>query len=604
MALLKTRPKVRLRVPNEIRPGHAFTATVLLDCKREVPVEFVKVRLSGIETWTVGSGKHSTTRKHALVNLGAQLSGERTLSAGRHELPVKIPLPPDLPPSYQGRAGRIEYELDVHVSVPWWPDRRSQFEIHVVPLERPSPPSNPQIYSSRVEGPREREPHAEMSVSASWTRSGDVVRGAFALSNVEHNRYSEATVGLVGTEVLYNGPHTYRQLEYMRYRIRVGLEEAQEGEMLPFQFRLPVDAMSQLDRKKRGGLVSLRWELELRVGIRWGQDLILRVPFQVLPRSSRPGDAPARLAPPVVGSDRLKELWQRIGEPHGLVYGLQTLTRAFGETQLVIRREHMGRDGIHLIAELRYPELHMALEIEPAKGLKMMGGVRVGFDDWDRAHHVLARDPEQAITMLKGLVPRMTGPTVRRMDDERLLLSFRDAGQKPAVLTRFVASAVHLGEYVEALRHNLPPPSGLEAALPEWQDLARRISGTLETARMRITGQAGAMQTEVRVAFDKKGNAMCTWLTVAPSTPLDQEQVFAWHASSGALETPRSGEAGELIRATANGVEELSIERDRISVRLGLLGIDAGVNAVSVEQKLSRMARLVQVLRGEAGPYR
>ena len=608
MALLKTRPKVRLRVPNEIRPGEAFTATVLLDCKREVPVEFVKVRLHGLETWTVGSGKHSTTRKHVLVNLGAQLSGERTLSAGRHELPVKIPLPKDLPPSFQGRSGRIEYELAVHVSVPWWPDRRSEFEIHVVPDEVQSPPMSPQIYSSRVEGPADREAHAEMSVSSSWTRAGEVVRGAFALSNVAHNRYSEATVGLVGTEVLYNGPHTYRELEYLRYRVRVGIEEAAEGEMLPFQFRLPPDAMSQIARKRaprnRNGLVSLRWELELRVGIRWGRDLVLRVPFEVFPKSKKPGDAPARLAPPIVGSDRLKELWQRIGQPHGLAYGMQTLTREFDQTHLTIRREHLGRDGIHLIAELRYPDLHLALEIEPAKGLKMLGGVQVGHDDWDRAHHVLARDPAQAIALLKDLVPRMAGPTVRRMDDQQLLLSFRDAGQKPAVLRKFVASAVRLAEHIEVVRRRLPPPSGLVSALPEWQDLATRISGALETARMRITGQAGALATEVRVAFDKKGNPMHTWLSVAPSTPLDEEHLFQWDKSSGDIAAPRSGEAGELIRAAANGAEELSIDRERVSVKLGLLGIDPGVRAVSVEQKLSRIARLVQVLRGEAGPYR
>lgn len=604
MGWIKTRPNVRLRVPNEIVPGKTFRATVLLDCRRDVPVDFVKVVLHGTESWTVGSGDSSTSRHRDLTRLGAQLSGARTFRAGRHELSVQIPLPPNLPPTFQGRDGNIEYELQVHVSVPWWPDRKSAFEIHVAPLPVRSPPTNPQIYTSRVGGPADREPHAEMSVSADWTRAGDEVRGAFALSNVEHNRYSEATVGLVGTETLYNGPHTYGQNEYMRYRVRVGLEEATEGEMLPFHFRLPSTVMCQMDRVPKRGLIALRWELELRVGVRWGRDLVLRVPFQVLPRSSRPGDAPARLAPPVVGSDRLGALWQRVGEPHGLAYGAQRLTRQFGQTHLTIRREHRGRDGIHLVAELEYPELHLDLEIEPAKGFKMRGGVRVGFDDWDREHHVLARDPAQAITMLKGLVPRMKGPTVERMDDRRLRLTFRDSGQKPAVLERFVASAVHLASYAEAMRQDLPPPTGLTAALPTWRRLAERISGTLETARMRIAGRSEMLSTEVRVAFHRGGEAMCTWLSVAPRTPLDAEHVFGWRAAEGPLSLPQSGEAGELIRAVANQVEELSIEPERISVRVGLVGIDPWLTADRVEQKLNRMAQLERVLRGEAGPYR
>ena len=134
MAILKARPKVRVRVPNEIRSGQSFRAMVLLDCKREVEVDFVKIHLTGTEGWTIGSGKHARTRRQALVSLGAELSGKRVLSKGRTELPVTIPLPENLPPSYDGAAGRIEYVLAVHVSVPWWPDRPAPWRSPVGPV--------------------------------------------------------------------------------------------------------------------------------------------------------------------------------------------------------------------------------------------------------------------------------------------------------------------------------------------------------------------------------------------------------------------------------------------------------------------------------------
>jgi len=313
MGLLKTRPRIRARVPNEIRPGDQLLATVLLDCKREVEVDFVDVVVEGTEGWRIGGGQNSVSRRLTLLRLGARLCDERTLPEGETELSVRIPLPDDAPPSYRGSASKIDYELRVHASVPWWPDRRSAFELHVAPPERPSPDTTTHVYSSDPDGPRGQEAHVELSLASTWTRVGDVVSGALALSNVRYNRYSEIKVGLRGVETIYDAGRVRGEREYMRYQIRLGAEQAREGEMIPFRFRLPDDAMADLAWAPRPngatGLCSLRWELELVVGIRWGSDLTLRVPFAVLPRSARPGDAPLRLAPPTVGSDRLRAIW-------------------------------------------------------------------------------------------------------------------------------------------------------------------------------------------------------------------------------------------------------------------------------------------------------
>lgn len=617
MALIKSRPKVRARVPNEIRPGDHILATVICDCKREIEVASVDVVLTATEGWRTGSGDNAVSRSQTLLNLGARLSGRRVLPAGQTELSVRIPLPKEAPPSYRGTAATIEYELNIHVAIPWWPDRRASFEIHVAPPARPSPEQVPQVFSSDPEGPRGTEPHAELSVASSWTRVGDVVTGALALSNVGQNRYSEIKVGLRGVETIYDGGTVRSQHDALRYQIRLGAEEASEGEMIPFRFRLPDEAHADLAHAPRPGglrgLAALHWQLELIVGVRWGSDLTLRVPFAVLPASSRPGDAPSRLAPPTVGSDRLRAVWEDIGRGLGLTYEAQTLWGAFGETSLVIRRDHAGRNGIFLLAEVRYPELHLSLEVQPATSVQKMvrAGARIGDPAWDRDHCVLARDAAQVSELLRQLIPAMQNASLRRLDDRMMTVAVRDAGQSRARMQRFCAAAVALARAMEEARRNVPPPPAMRGALEEWRELARRLDAELETSRMRIEGQSSLLPAEVRLAFDAGGQPLSTWLSVRTPSALDEEHRFRFTRGDpdSSLEARFRGEALELMRVITKSASEVEIVPERVSVGLDMvLGVyreqSPMFTAAAAEQRLSRMVRLIAILRGQAGPYR
>lgn len=638
MAILKSRPRIGVRVPNEIRPGEGFRAVVVLDCRRAVEIRFIKVVLEATERWTLGSGQHVVSRSQSLLRLGASLSDERTLPKGRTKLSVRIPLPPNAPPSYRGSAAKIEYSLAVHVSIPWWPDRRASFEIHVAPSEVASPATKPQIYSSDPQGPRAREAHVEVSLASDWTRVGDIVNGALALNNVAHNRYSEIQVGLRGVETLYDSGRERAEREYMRYSIRLGGEEVREGEMIPFRFRLPEDAMADLERAVRPEgrlpLCSLRWQLEVVVGIRWGSDVTLRMPFHVLPRSRRPGDSPSRLAPPTVGSDRLREVWEECGAAHGLRYEAQTLYGQLGGTTLSIRRDHLGRDGVFVVAEISYPELHLDLEVEPATKIQKVvgGGVSVGHESWDRDHYVRARDADQVAVVLRALIPAMANAHLRRMDDRRLTIGVRDPGTARTRMEQFVAASTALARTFEAIRRDLPPPPAMESSVGTWRELAGRIGGELETARMRIEGQLGTMEAEVRLAFDDDGKPLSTWISVSPSSAIGTEHEIHIDGDTAGvpaqLERRFDGEVLEILKVIAHGARELEIERERVSVCLpALLGVDPGepaskkaralttiaigreqkrtlLTGAIVEQKLSRLGRLITLLRGQAGPYR
>ena len=611
MGLIKTRPRVRVRVPNEIRPGDTFPVTVELHCPEAVPVEHVRVLLVGRETWSVGSDKSRVSRSQTVVSLGATLVGETTLPRGVDTHEVRMPLPADAPPSYRGAAGRITYELRVEVSIPWWPDRNVAFDIHVVAPARDPLTTQTQIFSSRPEGPPAGAPHAELSLGSQWTRVGHVVEGAIALSNVAEVRYSEIKLGLRGVETLWDRGAARYEREAHRYVIRLGAEQAQEGEMLPFRFRLPDDAQPEMPPSPRPGdaaqLVSLAWQLEAVVGVRWGSDLVLRVPYRVLPRSERAGDAPIRLAPPTVGSDRLRALWEGVGARHGLTYASQSLRGRIGETQLVVRRDHRGRGGVHLLAELRYPDLHLDLEVEPATSVqKMVGaGKRIGDPSWDRDHYVVARDEEQVARVLRRLVPASANATLHRMDDRELRVSVRDAGTSAARLERFVMASLELARTLEQLRSELPPPTGFEAALPGWRALTTDIDGALEPARLRVTGVVASLPAEARVAFDQEGAPSATWLSVESPTPLDLEHRAVWHPEMGDAWPGFHQEARQLLITITKDAATLQITRTRVMLELpALLGADPALGATQAGQRLSRMAQLVQLLRGKVGPYR
>lgn len=626
--MLKSRPRVRVRVPSEIRAGDEFRATVILECRRPVDVGTIRVVLQGHERWTMGAGDSSVTRRNDFLRLGASLCDPRELPEGRTELSVRIPLPESAPPSYHGTIARIEYTLDVHVPIPWWPDRRASFEIHVAPPQVARLPDEPKIFSSNPSGPVGDEAHAEISLANTWTRVGDIVDGAVALSNAPHHRYSHIQVGLRGVETLYEGKTKRGEREYMRYRIRLGAEEALDGEMIPFRFRLPDDAMAELPWTRRpggkAGLSSVRWEFEIVVGIRWESDLILRMPFRVLPASKRPGDAPARIAPPSIGSDRLRAVWEMAGRPHGLRYQSQTLSGRFGGTTLTIRRDHLGRSGIFIIAELSYPGLHLDLEVEPASAVQKVvgGGAQVGHPSWDRDHYVRARDANQAAELLQAIVPSMTNAILRRMDDGHLIVGVRAPGQSAARMNRFVGATIQLVRAFEAVRVELPPPHRMRGAVDAWRKLAGRLGGTLETARMRIEGSLGALRVEVRLAFDDAGDPLSTWLSVEPPGEIDREHELRITGTTvdpfALLDARFDGEVRELLTIIARGAHEVAIERGRVAVCLPtLLGAEGGGELPTIggrgaralspsiaEQRLSRLARLVALLRGHAGPYR
>src|SRR5690606_3605034 len=137
----------------------------------------------------------------------------------------------------------------------------------------------------------------------------------------------------------------------------------------------------------------------------------------------------------------------------------------------------------------------------------------------------------------------------------------------------------------------------MAGAVPAWRALAAKLGAPLETARMRVAGRVGALEAEARVAFDKKGVPMSTWLSVIAPTPLDADHHVSWTAGQplGAIEARWPGEARELVRALTDGASTLSVEAERVVLGLpALLGVTSAatpaLDADRAERRLLRMA--------------
>lgn len=603
MGIIKHRPVISLLVDREIVVGGSHQATVVVDARREVPIDWLRITLRGAERGTVGAGEHQTTKRLDFLNLQAELAGARVLPAGRAEFPVRFDLPDTAPPSYRGRRARTEYTAEVHVSIPWWPDSRESFEIHVAQPWQPGPADKPLLFSSDPGGPKAREAHVEGSLAGLVFEPGAVVSGALALNNVKWNDYRSIEVGLVAIETITLPKHRPVRTELTRYATRLATEDPVEGAAIPFRFRLP----QTVPISYRSSLWQLDWFFDVRVGIRWAGDLQLQVQVMLLPAT---GDAsrhaePAR-APPSVGSERVERIWKDVAQELGLLYDSGCLTQRIGAASLQIWRDHRGRAGVFMVGMVAFPSLRLDLRIDPATGLLRLVGGRSFIDAaWDRKHHVEGREQGQvsAVGDALGEVLRAFGAT--RMTDEVLQVEHRGSGQKHREVLEFCRAVQLLAPAVERARAAVPPPEPMADAEGSWRTLAERLDTSLERARMAVVGTLDGMAAEVITEWSPQGKPLRTLASIAPVVPVaspyhvllkpgpdGKVTIDAWPLPSGAVQ-----ELARQLLADARGLE-VSAEWIRLSLSAPIL------DTTPLLSRLTDLVRLAVLLRPGAGPFR
>ncbi len=568
MAIIKQRPAISLLAPAQVQTGQRFAARARLDCPAELEVDSVEVELVGLQVFYSQSqyGRHRSADHFCRAR--QRVRGRGKLAAGEHEFAVEFEIPERFAATYYGKHIRVEWELRVHVDIPWWPDARAGFTLGVV-SGRSEPDRAPgNIWSSRPEGPPPKKPHVELSVGSTQIEPGGTLEGAVALANVEFNEYRGLEAALVGVERSSAGLMTNNvHVEVARWRLP--LESPKESEPVRFSLSLPRRLVPGFDMQR----IGLAWFLRVDVDVAWALDPRVWVPVSVRVAPAKPLALTA--APLAVGNDRVEQIWKAAAESTGFNYLDGALRRESGHTRVEVRREHRGRRGVHVVASLEYPDLGMDL-------------------GWTRRGGLEGRDPEQVSVVRDAVGDRLDRWGPAEVDDQRMIFELETPGQQLDPLVEFTREVFSIARRVDGVRGEIPAPTSLADQVPRWRKAAAAVGGALRLSAMQISGSRDELRFELGVSFKPSGAPDHLEVEVRPAVRLDARHHLDWR--EGAVAPELDERAAELL----SGASRVCIDADRIAVSLDVKDaqIEDGVEA------LERMLGLARQLTGQIGPYR
>ncbi|MEZ4382949.1 MAG: hypothetical protein R3A79_16605 [Nannocystaceae bacterium] len=568
MPLIKRRPEIHLYAPRAVSPGTTVMVRVILRCGEAVPVNAIDVELRGSFVWFVRSQYGSSPSDETFLRQRARVAESGELDAGDHSYSARFTLPTDLPATYDGQELRIKYAVHVHVDIPWWPDARAAFVVRVMPPPAAAPADSARVFASAPGGASGGKPYFEVSLGGTDVEAGESIHGAVALANASANDYRALEMILLAVETIRRPLGRYTHHRKVRSWT---MSIADVGDEAPqrFTIALPEEIVPGFELNA----CSLRWFLEVRARVAWTRDPQLYIPLTV--RGSRQVLAGDEVrAPLAVGSERLSLIWRSVAQARALEYVDGALHGALGEVRVLVGREHRGRSGGVLVAELRYPELGIDLALD--------------------AGELRSRDPAQLAWLRERLGDplRARPPTVA--DDRRLGFELYDAGQDRATLLGFVDELLAIAGPLDGALRELPPPTAMAARVPAWEEAARTLGARLRVGPMVISGRADAMTVEIATGWDERGAPHQTVFELRPAATIDRRHHVTWTAGEPAPESEL------LLAPLLHGARALDIAADSIRVFLGG-PLDDPLTEL---ERITALIDLGQRLEGRRGFYR
>jgi hypothetical protein len=590
MALLKTRPNLRLLLERRLVAGEVAAFSVELDCPKPLPVDAVSFTLIGDVVWfsTSQYGRHRNSSRfleHAVALLD---DTPRELTAGTHLLRTRLHLSAGLPGSWEGDRLAIEYSVVVHVDIPWWPDARVEFGVQITAA--PSFVEQEQgavVYASRVGGPPAKGPYLEISLGRQSVEPGTTMQLSAALGNVDRNRYRKLDVAIVAQETLPTGLGGQYLCEHVFGRWSVGLDN-HSGELQPIPFNL------ELPRTLAPGFdlhgCKLQWSMQIEADVAWGVNPKLRFPITVL-AGELAGER--EIATPLaVGSDRLRLIWSAVAKATKLEYVDGSLHGRVGATNIEVHRSQ--RDGeACVIGIVEFPYLGVGLHAQRARR-GLLGGV---------AMSLAARDADQTAVVLATLGERLTSASTELFAaaDTSLRFALPGTGLELDSLREFVEFLIGLAPLIDSLPAALPAPAIVRDHLEAWRAAARVFNASLHLADLRLVLAREGQTLTIATTYADDGALRSTELTLDPGVTIPSRHHLLW---TGDFALPSSElELAELVAAPAwalLGPVALQIDASRVRVVLPAPLVDPLLERARIDGLLA----LGRTLRGEQGPYR
>ncbi|MBI4953785.1 MAG: hypothetical protein HY908_17300 [Myxococcales bacterium] len=605
MALLKSRPRIRVLAPPTGFVGEPFRLEVVLECKRPLGIGGLTIELEGSEQ--IQRGEDWGSRR--IGRWGARLCEARDLPAGPSSFKVAFELPADAPPTYAGKIVRVAYTATVHVDIPWWPDATRAFTIRVAEPARPAE-GTARVVSTAPSGPRGKEPHLECSLASDVVALGGKLHGAVSFQNVAANRYRSLALTLVGREAVRTegGLVVSRGGEH-RFGTELVLPALREGESVPFALGVP----KNLPPSHEARTWALRWALELRAPCGWNREVGATLPLIVAPLGSTAQAAP-RAAPPSVGAARVLRLWTELALRTGMRLEDGALVKEVAGTVVRLRAEQRA-SGHVLVGELGFATLGLGLRGGPASVWQRLLADDLAPGRAGAASGVLvplpqgkawigARDPGQRDALVTAVAPWLARAPLASIEDERIVLERRGAAQDTAVVGELARAALELAHGLAEARRAIPAPTLMAEHVPAWRKLAVELGSELELGRMAVLGRHEGLEARVVTEWHADGTPEATTVSLRAEPPLaeDHERTFrpedGWSRPLEALPPA----AQKLLRALGPNVLGVALGREWLELARPA---PLAEPLAEVRLRLGELAAVARALgRADAGPYR
>jgi len=599
---MRSRPDIDIKIPSSVLPGETLHVDLLVTGRSVTPIDFIAVHFHVTE----GSRAHSSDgefAQHEILHETVEVAEAGEIGAETYRYRASFEISSELPPTYVGSSIEHRAWVEIHVSIPWWPDVRERYDVTILPEPRARPEPTPFTGSSL----RGNEPFVEVSLRAQSFAPGDTIEGAIAFGNLGGSVVQDLVPALVGFERF--GDVRAAGIEILRHNAFLAVSNDGEGREIPFHLAVPAGAPPSLTLPNG----FFFWVFEARLNLVGASDVIYRVPVTIAVFEGRARPASIEAAP--IGASRWRAVWTEAGEASGLALDRKRL-RLLGELSgcdvSVIVGNNEAKSS-SLSARLRFESWGLDL------GLANAGVLDVGtcFEDeaLERRFRITGRDPAQ---VRGALVPSLRAALLAFDDvtlgDAEARVSSNAPGYDQPWIGAFLGKVAALAQALDAASRVIPAPEAMTAFLPAWRRFAGDLDGDLCVGNMGITGGSfeGATAAILTEIEDSEPTATTIELGIDPplEAAFDAEdaqavaaaspQVRALLASIAALCVPIL-EAGSTLPRPPRAPSP-SVTPEKVAMRLPVVL----ARPASTRDLMAELLSLTAALRGErrAGPYR
>lgn len=506
---------MRILVPPAFVVGREYVVPIEITAEKATKVDSIEATLDGRQGWVVGSGKSRVAHEVKFPTLVTTLMGEGELPAGTaRQFSMRFTLPPGTAPSHGVAPAWANMRLKVRISIPWWLDARYSFDVDVRLPPPPRVERTPVAIRSTPASAAPDTPRIEVSLASSRLVAGEVVVGSVAVFHMDDRKPRDVDLEFVPMLWLL-GRGRIRERRGRPFSARITLPAGSAGTSVPFAIELPARLVPSFETASH----KLEWWLVAESGSFFGKKVEVSIPLQIVDAAAAATTERLTVAPRLA-DERIAALFAAVAARAGWRPGKpddddepaisSAIERDVDGGEVQIAYAYRGQEGAFLVSRIEHPSLGLGLAVTPSSALRHVfwRDVEVDIDTWDRAHHVAARFPGQAIPFLRAVVPALMkaehlGAMVR-WDDTSITFERAVASVEEHELGPMTAVLEQLAATIAGARGEIASPPDVTVDVAGYRELATWLDGDLALGDLSIEGTLDGLPAAVTVEWHEQ----------------------------------------------------------------------------------------------------